>query len=489
MPRTYYERLSPQSASFLVREGSRTFSHTSVLLVFEPGSLARPSGGVDFDAIRSGVEARLSAVPRARQKLRWIPLENHPIWVDDPDFSLEYHLRHTSLPRPGNEEQLRRMVARIHAQRLDRSRPLWECWVLEGLEDGRFAMLWKTHHCMVDPASEEDLIEALLSPEPHPPEPRHVGYKPRPMPSAYELVRDEVVRQARIPRRSLERFQDALRSDAWRHDLELRLRSVAKLLGYSIRPRGQNALSGPAGPHRRFARLVVPLEKAQQVHRALDAPLHDVLLAVLAGAIRAFFLERLVNPATIDFRVSAPVTLDPEASQAAGGRVAGAPGAESETVGEWIVEMPIWEKDPRERVARVRAQTEKLHAASPGLGARTLAGLAEWTGSRRLGLGARAVSQRSVDLAVVNLPGPQTPLYFRGARLLEGFGIAPLREDHALAVTIMSYDGKLCWALNADFDRLPDLDRFAAALDASFEELHRAARGGAKLSVVQSAEA
>ena len=474
MSRAYYERLSPQSASFLGREGSRTFSHSSVLLVFEAGPLSREGGGVDFEAIRSGVESRLGIVPRSRQKLRWIPFENHPIWVDDPDFNLDYHLRHTSLPRPGSEEQLRRMVARIHAQRLDRSRPLWECWVLEGLEEDRFAMLWKTHHCMVDPASEEDLIETLLSPEPYPPEPRSAGYRPRPMPSAFELVRDEVVRQARIPRRRLDRVREALGNDAWRHDLEIRLRSVARLLGYSIRPRSENALSGPAGPHRRFARLVVPLEKAQAVHRALDAPLHDVLLAVLAGAIRAFLLERLTNPATIDFRVSAPVTLDDDASH--------------ETVAEWIVEMPIWEKDPRERVARVRAQTRKLHAASPGLGARTLAGLAEWSGSRRLGLAARAVSQRPVDLAVVNLPGPQTPLHFRGARLIEGFGIAPLREDHALSVSIMSYDGKLCWALNADFDRLPDLDRFAAALAVSFDELHRAARGGAKLSVVSSAE-
>jgi WS/DGAT/MGAT family acyltransferase len=446
-----------------------------VLLVFEPGDLAHEAGGVDFEAIRAGVEARLASVPRARQKLRWIPFENYPIWVDDPDFSLDYHLRHTSLPKPGNEEQLRRMVARIHAQRLDRSRPLWECWVLEGLEGGRFAMLWKTHHCMVDPSAEEDLIETLLSHEPHPPEPRTAGYKPRPAPSALELVRDEVIRQARIPRRVFERLEDAFRNREWRHDLEPRVRSVAKLLGYSIRPRSENPLSGPAGPHRRFARLVVPLATAQQAHLALDAPLHDVLLAVLAGAIRRFLLERLVNPATIDFRVSAPVTLDTETSH--------------ETVAEWIVEMPIWEKDPRERVARIRAQTEKLLAASPTLGARVLVELAEWTGSRRLGLGARAVSQRPVDLAVVNLPGPQTPLYFRGARLVEGFGLTPLREDHALSVSVMSYDGKLCVALNADFDRLPDLDRFVAALVASFEEMDATSRTEPKLSVVHPAGA
>jgi len=475
MPRAFYERLSPQSTNFLAREGSRTFSHSAVLLVFEPGDLAHESGGVDFDAIREGIEARLASVPRARQKLRWIPFENHPVWVDDPDFSLEYHLRHTSLPKPGSEDQLRKMVSRIHAQRLDRSRPLWECWVLEGLEGGRFAMLWKTHHCMADAAAEGDLIEALLSDEPHPPEPRASSYKPRPMPSAFELVRDEVVRQARIPRRRLERLERTFRNREWRHDLELRVRSIAGLLGYSVRPRNETPLSGPAGPHRRLTRGVIPLELVQRAHRELDAPIHDVLLAVLTGAIRGFLLERLVNPATIDFRVSAPVTLDTESGY--------------ETVGEWIVEMPIWEKDPRARVARIRKQTAELRAANPALGAKTLVGLAEWTGSRRLSLGARAVSQRPVDLAVVNLPGPQTPLYFRGARLIEGFGIAPLREDHALAVAIMSYDGKLCWALNADFDRLPDVDRFGAMLEAAFEELDASTRSGAPLVVVKSVEA
>jgi len=474
MPRTYYERLSAESAGFLWAESSRAFAHSAVLLVFEPGALGGAECGVDFEAIRSGVEARLARVPRARQKLRWIPFENHPIWVDDPSFNLEYHLRHTSLPRPGSEDQLRRMVARVHAQRLDRSRPLWECWVIEGLEGGRFAMLWKTHLCMVDPASGADLLETLLSAESYPPAPRVASYRPRPMPSAFELVRDEVVRQARLPRRAFERVSDALRRPDWRHELEQRARGVAKLLGYSIRARTDTPLSGPTGPHRRFARWVVPLGEAQQIHRALGAPLHDVLLAVLAGAIHRFFHERLVNPATVDFRVSAPVSL--------------ATGTEQEDVGEWIVELPIWEKDPVARVERIRQQTETLHAANPALGARTLAGVAEWTGSRRLALGARAASRRlPVDLVLVNLPGPQTPLYFQGALLLEGFGIAPLREDHALGVSVMSYDGKLCWGLNADFDRLPDLDRFAAALAASFAELAQAAKPRPKLAVVDRA--
>jgi diacylglycerol O-acyltransferase len=346
--------------------------------------------------------------------------------------------------------------------------------VIEGLEHARAALLWKTHLCMVDEESGPDLLETLLRADPNAAAPRPASFRPRAIPSAYELVRDQIVRQARLPRRALARWSDALRRPDWREELEQRARGAARLLGYSIRPRTDTPLSGPAGPHRRFARLVVPLDQAQSIHRQLGAPLHDVLLAVLAGGIRRFFLERLVNPATVDFRVSAPVSLVTESGH--------------ERIGDWIVELPIWEKDAVGRVERIREQTGSLRAASPAIGARALIGAAEWTGSRRLGLAARAVSRRlPVDLVLVNLPGPQQPLYFGGARLLEAFAIAPVRAGHALAISMLSYDAKLCIGLNADFDRLPDLDRFAAALGASFAELAQAATPRARLEAVKRA--
>lgn len=481
MARTFYERLPIESAALLAGESSRAFAHSTTLLVFAPGPLARDDGGVDLEAIRRVIEARLAAVPRSRQRLRRVPFENHPVWVDDPDFNLEYHLRHTSVPRPGDAEQLRRMVARIHAQRLDRSRPLWECWVLEGLGGGGFALLWKTHHVTIDPSSGADLLESLLSADPDAATPPAASYRPRAMPSAYELVRDEVVRQARIPRRLLEGALHTLRRpEPLRHELEARARGIARLLGYTVRPRNETPLSGPAGPHRRFDRLVLPLADARRVRRALGGTVTDVLLATLAGAVHHFFRERLVNPATLDFRVSTPVSLDDPAARDAG----------REDVGEWIVELPIWERDPAERVARIRPQTQSLRAASPALGVRTIVDVARWTGSRRMVLGARAVSRRlPIDLALVNVPGPRSPLYFRGARLLEAYGLAPLRADHALGVTVLSYDGRLCWGLNADFDRIPDLHRFAAALERSFAELLRAADEGPGLALVHDADA
>lgn len=464
MARYAYERLSAESASFLTLESSRSFAHSAIELIFDSGPLGHADGGVDFEAIRAGIEGRLHRAPRFRQKLKWIPVENHPVWVDDPHFNLDYHLRHTSLPRPGGMDQLLRMSARIQAQRLDRSRPLWECWVLEGLEGGRFALLLKTHHGLVDPTSGPDLLQALLRTEAGPDEPEGPPYRPRPMPTTFELAVDEVVRQARLPRRALARLQRfATESDDLRHEIERRVRAVARMLGYSMRPPLETPLNGHVGPHRRFDRLTLPLADAREVHRVLGGSVNDVILATVAGGVRRFLEDRLVNPATLDFRVAMPVSF--EASE------------ESDRVGEWILQLPVWEPDATKRLENICEQTRALNEENPALGAKTLFSMAKWTGSRLITLGARAISSRvPVNLVVANVPAAPVPLYFRGARLCEAYGLSALRENTAVAVTVLSYDGRLCWGINADFDLMPDLDRFAGALEASFRELVRAAR-------------
>jgi WS/DGAT/MGAT family acyltransferase len=463
MARYAYERLSAESASFLSLESSSWFAHSATTLIFDAGPLGHPDGGVDFEAIRRGIESRLHLTPRFRQKLKWVPIERHPVWEDDHDFNLDYHLRHTSLPRPGGMDQLLKMSARIKAQRLDRSRPLWECWVLEGMEGDRFAVILKTHHALVDPASGEELLQALLSPEVDTPEPEAPPYRPRPVPSEFELVMDEIVRQFRLPRQALARLRSfAGETEHLRHDLEMRARALARMLGYTIRPPLETPLNGRVGPHRRFAHMVVPLEDAIRVHRELGGTVNDVILATVAGAVRSFLQERLVNPATLDFRVGAPVTVPSDGPR--------------DHVDEWILELPVWEPDPVQRLAKVHEATQALNESAPARGARTLFSVAKWTGSRWLALGARAVSSRlPVNMTVVNVPGPQVPLYFLGARLQETYGQAPLRDNTALGVTVFSYDGKLCWGLNADFDLLPDLDRFNAALERAFHELLHAA--------------
>jgi WS/DGAT/MGAT family acyltransferase len=469
-----YERLSYESAALLAGESSRHFGHAGTTLVFEAGPLARPGGGVDFEQIRSAIESRLHLVPSYRRKLRRVPIENHPVLVDDREFSLDYHLRHTGLAQPGEIAQVQKVVARLLAQRLDRSRPLWECWVLEGLSGGRFALIVKQHAVLAE--SGGDLMQVLLSEDPKESFEPAPPFVPRPMPSALELVRDEVVRQLRLPQKALRRLGDFVReSDSIGAELGRRAQSVANLLGYSIRELHETPLSGDPGPHRRFETIVIPLADARLVHAELGGTVHDVLLAAVAGAVGAYFRARHMNPAVLDFRAAVPVSLRS--------------GDKNEGVGEWILDLPIWERDPARRLELVRRRTEELNRESPALGARTLNSVAKWTSSRLLAQGVRAISERTpVNVRIANVPGPQKPVYLRGARLIEAYGTVPLARSGGLGIAMFSYDGKLCIGVNADYDRVTDLDEFTRLLAESMRELVAEARRRArKLKLVSGA--
>jgi WS/DGAT/MGAT family acyltransferase len=472
MGRYWYERLGDESSAVLVGESSRSFAHAGTTLIFEAGPLATPDGGVDFEAIRGAIEAALPRVPRFRCKLRWIPFENHPVWVDDPEFNLDYHVRHTSLPRPGSPEQLRRVAARLQAQRLDRSRPLWELWLVEGLAEGRFALLAKIHNALFE-GTDPDLLEALLSPDPAArcqPAPVH---RPRPMPSPVELVRDEVIRHARLSRRLTARLSAQLERDPIEVLRGAARRAVA-LLGYSLQRGTDTPFNGSIGPHRRFDQLELPLSDAKRVRDAFGGSIHDVLLTTLCGAVTRYLRAHFVNPATLDFRAAVPVSLRER--------------EEEEGIGEWIVELPIWESDPVRCLARVRERTRTLHEESPALDARSIPAKS-WTATRRVAQAARAMTGNApVSLRIVNIPGPQQPLFLEGARLEAAYGKVPLGEHGGLGIAITSYDGKLCWGLNADYDLVPDLALFSDAIQGSFARLVRAAaHHETPLSVVGSA--
>jgi WS/DGAT/MGAT family acyltransferase len=443
----------------LERETSRNFHHAGATLIFEAGPLAAADGGIRFDAIREAIESRLARVPLYRSKLRWIPLENHPVWVDDREFNLDYHLRHTSLVRPGGAEELRRLAARVQAQRLDRSRPLWECWVVEGLEGGRFALVLKTHHALAE-GNEPDLVEAVLSADPDEPPVAVEPFRSRPMPSAFELVRDEVVRQARLLRKALRRLgapERARRRDALRAQAE----SLVAMLGYAVRRLPETPLNGPVGPHRRFDFLSLPLAQAEAVRAARGGSLDDVLLTALSGAAARYLGAHFVNPATLDFRVAVPVE-----AQVGSGRSA---------VAERVLELPVWERDPLRRLELVRERT-----AAAGFGpSGSIAAPAEGAGfvsTRLLARSARSLTARPVNLAFASVPGSDAPLYLRGARLVEAHGKLSLRRRSALAIAVIRYTDRLCWGFNADFDLVSDLSRFTGFVEESFRELVRAAR-------------
>lgn len=472
MARYVYERLSQASATLLERESSRIFQHSAVTLVFEPGPLSTGDGGVDFGAIRAAVESRLHRVPQYRRKLRWIPFEDHPVWVDDREFNLDYHLRHTSLARPGGPEQLRRVAARVQSQRLDRSRPLWECWVLEGLQGGGFALVMKTHNAMIDGVG-SDLLQVLLSPDADEPLETPAPYRPRPMPTAAELMRDEVLRQFRLPRRAWRRVRNFVgESEDLGEDLRRRADDVARMLGYTLKRLPETPFNGEVGPHRRFDLLTIPLEDAKKVRQELGGTVHDVILTVVAGAVARYLRAHHVSPAILDFRVAVPVSLRR--------------GEANEGIGEWILELPIWERDPVRRFQIVRERTAALNEANPALGARSLTGMGGWTASRLIGQAARALtSGAAVHLSVTNVPGSQQPLYLRGARLVEAFGNVPLRRNGGLGLAVVSYEGRLCIGLNADFDLVADLELFTEGLQASFAELSReATRRGRSIALV-----
>jgi len=473
MPRYAYERLGNDSAALLERESSRQFAHTSVIAIFDTGPLGRPDGGVAYGAIRAAIESRLAQLPHYRRKLRRIPLENHPVWVDDHEFNLDYHVRHTSLPRPGGLAELRQVAARVQAQRLDRARPLWECWVLEGVEGGRFALLVKTHLSMAEAGP--DLLELLLSKDPNDVFPPARPFVARPMPSVIELARDELLRQMRLPRQALRRIGRFFHeTDHASEEIQRRIRGFARMLGYSIRRLQETPLTGPLGPHRRCEYLTISLDDAKSVRRELGGTIHDVVIATITGAVARYLRAHHVNPTTLDFRAAVPVSLRS--------------GTRRQGVGEWHIDLPVWEPDPVRRLERVREHTAVLGKESPPLGAAALAGEERWIGSRLLALGASAVAHRRPEhLRLVNVPGAQLPLFFSGARLAEAYGMVPLDDEAGLGVAVLSYDGKLCVGLNADFDRVADLALFREQVAESFAELVREAqKRRARLSVVRA---
>jgi len=457
--RYFYERLSHESAAVLAHETSRHLGHAGATLIFEAGPLARPDGGIDFEAIRALIAARLARVPAYRRKLRRIPFEDHPVWVDDREFNLDYHLRHTSLVRPGTPEDLRKLAARVHGQRLDRSRPLWECWVVEGIEGGRFALLPKTHYALAD-GNEPDLLDAVLSPDPDEPCEPAEPFRPRPMPSAFELVRDEVVRRARLLEKAGRRLR-LPRAGERAAALRRRADALFALLGYTVRRGPETPLNGRIGPHRRFEFLSLALADAELVRTLRGGSLDDVVLTVTAGAVARYLAAHYVNPATLDFRVAVPLE-----ERAAGGRG---------RVVERVIELPVWERSPLRRHDLVCERT-RAAGLGPSGGIASPAEGAAFASTRLLARAGRAIPTSPVNLAVANVPGAAAPLHLRGARLVEAYGKISLRQSAALSVAVLRYADRLCWGFNADFDLVPDLPRFAEFTQAAFRELVHAVR-------------
>jgi diacylglycerol O-acyltransferase / wax synthase len=468
MNSTWYERLSVLDYSFLAFEGANSYMHIAAAAVFDATPVATKDGGIDIARIRRYVDSRLPSIPRYRQRLAYIPVENHPVWIDDDHFDLVYHVRHTSLPRPGSDPQLRELCARILERPLNRAKPLWEIWVIEGLAGRRFGLVMKVHHCMVDGLGGVELLAALLQPTADTPSVAATAWQPRPAPSSAELLRDEVARRAKMSIELARRLRsNSAAGEPGEGGWGGSLKAVWELVREGIRRPVPSPLNQPIGPHRRFHWATCDLAALKEVKNELGGTLNDVVLATVSGAVRAFFERRGFAADGMDFKVAVPVNVRAEEERHTTGN----------RVSAWLVSLPIHEHRPTRRLLAVQELSRHLKESNQALGGRMLTQAAEWTSTNVLTLGALLSSRvQPFNLIVTNVPGPQFPLYLLGARMEAIYPQVPLFESQGLGIALFSYDGKLFWGFNGDWDVLPDLEEFVRDIEASFRGLSRAAR-------------
>ena len=419
------------------------------------------------------IDSRLHLVPRFRQKLRFMPLgQGRPVWVDDPHLNLAYHVRHTSLPAPGSEEQLRNLAARIFSQQLDRSKPLWELWLVEGLEGGRFAIVGKTHHCLVDGVSGVDITTVLFDLE-RSPDPSAVPdpppWVPEPEPSDAELLSEALIERTLDPSEALRGVRRVFRAP---RRAARRLVDTAEAAGAFARA-GLGAPATPfnveIGPHRRFAWVRASLADLKQVKDELGGTVNDVILAAVAGGLGRYMRARGHATAGLEIRAMVPVSV----------RTTDQKGALGNRVSSMMAPLPVWCEDPVERTRRVSRVMGDLKESKQAMGAALMTQLTDFAPPTIAGQAARLQSrQRFFNLVVTNVPGPQFPLYLLGRRMLRIFPMVPLAKRQAVCVGIMSYDGQVNFGLIGDYDAMSDLDELAADLEASLDELIEAGGGG-----------
>jgi diacylglycerol O-acyltransferase / wax synthase len=462
-----YDRLNDIDRQFLIYEAAAIHMHIGGTAIFEGGTLRRADGAIDIQRIRAFIESRLPRIPRYRQVVSFTPLGRH-IWLDDPHFDIQYHVRHTSLPRPGGEEQFKALCGRLFSQALDRSKPLWEVWIVDGVKGDRFGFISKVHHAMVDGVRSIDLVEALLTAdpiaefEPAPP------WQARPGPPAALLVLDDLSRAAwvalelagRLPRL----LREALQS---RSDLRLMVKSAADLYTQTLRRPSETPLNRRIGSHRRFEWIDTDLDDVKAVRRGLGGTVNDVVLATMTGAVRKFLRHRGIRPEGLEFRVMVPVSIAARKGRA---------DELGNQVSAWMVPLPLGEREPRRRLEIIQETTARLKAERNALGGLLWSKLAGLAPATLLSLGSR-FSWRNLpcNMVVTNVPGPERPLHLLGARMLNYRGTLPIANYLGLGTVVVSYDGKLQYGFTADWDLVPDLDVFARCVGEAFRELRAAA--------------
>ncbi len=459
------ERLTPLDASFLYLERPEMHMHVAALSVFDPST--RPDGRLRFEDVEAVFAQRLHLAPRFRHKVRTVPLNLAlPVWVDDPHFDLDFHLRRAALPPPGGRRELTEYAQRILSRPLDRSKPLWELYVIEGLADDHVATLLKVHHAMIDGISGVHLAAALwdLSAEP-PPVPPAPPWEPEPEPSSDELFRDAVQEMRTHPVRALSDAVAFARSQPALAALNVGavVSGVRSVLNMGARP--TSPLDVQIGSNRRFAIADAPLQRLKDVKNALGGTVNDGVVAAGGGAHARLLHEGGAPTRGRTLRVMVPVSVRSPGDPVIGNRVAPA-----------LVDIPVGRMGGKRRLAEVRKGTEHLKSSMMALSADTIIGLGAYAPGGLLAVAARAASLGPFfNLVVSNIPGPQQPMYLAGAKLVASYPSLPLNRNSALSIACSSLGGTMAFGVTGDWDAVPDIELLALGLEEALDELGKAA--------------
>jgi WS/DGAT/MGAT family acyltransferase len=457
------ERMSALDAGFFFLEDDNVPMHVGSVAVFDGPA---PSYG---DVVRLLV-SKLPQVPRYRQVVRTVPLHlGRPAWVDDEHFEVLYHVRHTAVPAPGGPEQLRNLAGRVFAQRLDMAKPLWEMWLVEGLADGRWAMISKVHHCMIDGVAGWDLAAALMDITPDAEHPAPEPWEPEPAPSRAWLAADGLRDALASPLQQLARvpmLAQVLPTGPEALDFA---RGFPRTLRRMASPAARS-LNGPSGPHRRWEWTQASLAEVKLIRKALGGTVNDVILTAVARGFRDLLTGRGDLPETTVVRSLVPVSVRAEHEQ----------GVMNNRIAAVLVNLPAGEPDPLQRLARVREQMDDIKGSNQAAGAQTLTELAGFAAPTLLALGSRLTfrfPQPLMQTVTTNVPGPQFPLYMLGRQLTEIHPYVPIASNMRISVGILSYLGQLNFGINADFDTVPDIGVLTGGIRAGFDELAARAAG------------
>ncbi|MGY1671628.1 WS/DGAT/MGAT family O-acyltransferase [Geodermatophilus sp. SYSU D00710] len=461
------DRLSATDAGFYYAETENAPLHVGSVAVFEGPA---PSYG---DLVRL-LLSKLPLVPRYRQRVREVPLNlGRPLWVDDPHFQILYHVRHTALPRPGGREQLRNLAGRVLGQRLDMAKPLWEVWLVEGLEDDRWAIISKVHHCMVDGVAGTDLMQVMfdLDPEAEHAAPR--DWTPQRSPSGLAMAAGAVAETVTTPLRQLTSLPGPQAVTGGARSLVKGARAAAAglptLARQALTPLART-LTGPIGPHRRWAWADAELTELKTARTALGGTVNDVVLTAITRGFRDLLQGRGALGGDTVVRTMVPISVRKENER----------GALNNQVTAVFVDLPVGEPDPLARLTSIRRQMDEYKQTMQAVDARSIIAMGDYVSPTLLSLGVRAAAQGGqmwCQAVTTNVPGPRVPLYVLGRRMVSSYPYVPIAGGTRISIGIFSYLGSMTFGINTDFDAFPDVDVLSEGIRRGVDELVGLAQG------------